>query len=473
MNVAGKPGAPLVSQDTVYKALTSEEKARINEYFVAYLDRELNAVDESIGGLSSAKKNSYIYNIFKKIKLKAMEIYWSVTRMVGRGYLHDGTGPLVEDKPIEPREFGSAAPIFLSPRIYIDCTPTFRSDAKKGMQRVVRNLAVEGARFGAMPVTIANERLDSAYRYEDRIPALSVAENDAIVYCEVGPVSRLNAMRGLLSRQNIGMIVYDLIPLLFPATQTTYRELWRPIFEAHLAVAGKLICISRATAQDVIDFARLRPDVIRKGTKIGWMRLGSEPDEISGEPSAQVKAIAAVGDYFLAVGTLEPRKGHHVIIDAFERIWREGRSARLVIVGRRGWRCAGLERRIVSHPEFGERLLWLNDCPDADLDYLYSKTKSLIFASFAEGYGLPLIEAARRGAPLIASDISVFREICGSGASYFALLDPEDLSRKVGAALAGEVVSPDFPIPTWRDAAQDLLMLMRDDPSVADRWIEV
>ena len=364
-------------------------------------------------------------------------------------------------------------PAFSSPRVYIDCTPTFRSDAKKGMQRVVRNLAVEGARLGAMPVTIANERLGSAYRYENHIPAVSVAENDAIVYCEVGPISRLNAVRARLLRQNVGVIVYDLIPLLFPASQTTYREHWRPIFEAHLAVAGKLICISRSTAQDVVDFARQRPDVIRKGTKIGWMRLGSEPDEIAGEPSAQVKAIAAAGDFFLAVGTLEPRKGHHVVIDAFETVWRENSGATLVIVGRRGWRCAGLEQRIVSHPEFGKRLLWLNDCPDADLDYLYSKTKSLIFASFAEGYGLPLIEAARRGAPLIASDISVFREICGSGASYFTLLDPEDLSRKVGAALAGEVVPPDFPIPTWRDAAQDLLMLMRDDPSVADRWIEV
>ena len=80
-------------------------------------------------------------------------------------------------------------------------------------------------------------------------------------------------------------------------------------------------------------------------------------------------------------------------------------------------------QRISTHAELGNRLFWWSDASDAELAFLYSKAAGLVFPSFVEGFGLPLIEALARGVPVLASDIPIFREI-GTGHTRF--FDPED-----------------------------------------------
>src|SRR5690606_5090572 len=122
---------------------------------------------------------------------------------------------------------------------------------------------------------------------------------------------------------------------------------------------------------------------------------------------------------FLMVGTIESRKGYDQVLDAFDQLWGEGSVERLVIVGRQGWLVDDLVQRILQHPENGHRLFWLSDVSDEALVKLYERTDALIMASEAEGFGLPLIEAAKHGIPLIARDLPVFREVAGEGALYF------------------------------------------------------
>src|SRR5690606_19458999 len=106
-------------------------------------------------------------------------------------------------------------------------------------------------------------------------------------------------------------------------------------------------------------------------------------------------------------GTVEPRKGYAQAIDAMELLWKDHNPAHLVVVGKRGWLVEDLCERLASHAELGHRLHWLEDADDATLQRLYRSCSALLAASEAEGFGLPLVEAAQENLPVIARDIPV------------------------------------------------------------------
>ena len=128
------------------------------------------------------------------------------------------------------------------------------------------------------------------------------------------------------------------------------------------------------------------------------------------------------------VGTIEPRKGHMQVLDAFDQLWSQGMDINLIIAGAEGWRhlrqdmrrtIPQIVARLRSHRERGRRLFWVNGPSDEYLEKIYATSSCLIAASEGEGFGLPLIEAARHKLPIIARDIPVFREVAGEHALLF------------------------------------------------------
>jgi glycosyltransferase involved in cell wall biosynthesis len=104
----------------------------------------------------------------------------------------------------------------------------------------------------------------------------------------------------------------------------------------------------------------------------------------------------------------------------------------------------------------------LDKASDALLLELYKKSTALLMASEDEGFGLPLIEAARHGLPIIARDIPVFREVCGEHAFYFEGNKPEDLAKAIITWLnlyqAGKAPSVEgMRVLTWKESTQQLL----------------
>jgi glycosyltransferase involved in cell wall biosynthesis len=120
------------------------------------------------------------------------------------------------------------------------------------------------------------------------------------------------------------------------------------------------------------------------------------------------------------VGTLEPRKGHQQALAACEQLWADGVDANQVIVGKQGWMVEALVERMTHHAELNRRLFWLDGISDEFLEQVYAASACLIAASYGEGFGLPLIEAAQHKLPIVARDIPVFREVAGSHAHYFS-----------------------------------------------------
>lgn len=154
-------------------------------------------------------------------------------------------------------------------------------------------------------------------------------------------------------------------------------------------------------------------------------------------PAALANAPAASPalPYFLVLGTVEPRKNHAGLL----RVWREriaplGAAApELVVIGQPGWLSAAVIAQLQRADPARERVRWLPRCDDAELAAWLSGARALLFPSFVEGYGLPLVEALSLGVPVIASDLAVFREVAGDIPCY---LPPGDDAAWAAAVLA-------------------------------------
>jgi glycosyltransferase involved in cell wall biosynthesis len=98
-------------------------------------------------------------------------------------------------------------------------------------------------------------------------------------------------------------------------------------------------------------------------------------------------------------------------------------TPRLVVIGQRGWECENVLDLLERSEPVRQSVIELGRCSDQELATWLGHARALLFPSFAEGYGLPLMEALAAGVPVIASDLPVFREIAGAVPEY---LDPLD-----------------------------------------------
>ena len=162
------------------------------------------------------------------------------------------------------------------------------------------------------------------------------------------------------------------------------------------------------------------------------------------------------------VSAIEPRKNHAYLLDAFELLWAQGSNARLCIIGKIGWKCEALVERIKRHPQWDKRLFMFNRINDKSLEFAYANARALVFPSYVEGFGLPLVEAMQRGLPAMASDIPVFREIGGEFMAYFDLNKPQTLADRISQFESSNQFPAGRPVADWRwigwrEASQQLV----------------
>jgi len=401
------------------------------------------------------------------------------------------------------------APDPLQPRqLLMDVTTIARNDLKTGIERVVRNQLMELLQLRASGYRIEPVYLDHSgehpqYRYarnyaarllgidsvlQGQDPVVDVLAGD-IYYCaDHSPHAAMEAARsGLYAAWrargvSINFVVYDLLPVLrpefFPPHADVTHAAW---LDCVAAEADRLICISHAVCADLDAWLAERGLATRAGQVRTGLHLGADLELAAHAGAAEsplVRQVAARPS-FLMVGTIEPRKGHLQALEAFEQLWAEGADLNLVIVGREGWKgLADADRRTLprilerlrASPELGRRLLWLDGVDDDTLQQVYLASSCLLFPSEGEGFGLPLIEAAHHGLPLMARDLPVFREVAGDHAHYFAGMDGADLAAAVREWLALHAAGR-HPAPqgmdwmTWREQARALLALL--DPASA------
>ncbi|MBA6095702.1 glycosyltransferase [Pseudomonas juntendi] len=374
------------------------------------------------------------------------------------------------------------------PQLFVDISELSKHDGKSGIQRVVRSILLEWltnppAVYDVRPVyTVAGEAF---YRHASRFTAKFLGqafehvEDEAISYRAGDVYLCLDLLMDVLPHKrsyldtlrshgvNIFFVVYDLLILQLPhcfvdSLQAHYRTWIHAVAEYDGA-----LCISRAVADELRDWLAENNLAGERPFRIGAFHLGADIDQSmpsTGLPQDPAKRLEALADNtnFLMVGTLEPRKGHAQALEAFERLWAAGVEANLIIVGKHGWLVDDLAAKLRNHPEAGKRLLWLEGASDEYLEYLYNNCDCLVAASYGEGFGLPLIEAAQYQLPIIARDLPVFREVAGEHAWFFSGADAQAVADSIGKWLllhaeGRHPQSSQMPWLTWKASAQQLI----------------
>ena len=328
------------------------------------------------------------------------------------------------------------------PSIWLDVTNTHRSGDGGGIARTCRELAAAAVRGGcALPVFIDKGQVFPYYSGGAARGPLSFDPDVVFVVLDTfwNPLGEyLDVFETAKARgAKIVTCFYDIIPMYFPSFfRFEFVRLYAAAFPEMIKASDGAIAISEYTSSRVEHYVA-RHDLLKgKTLPMEAFQLGANVGAAdSGTVRDDFRSLFANRFVFLSVGTIEPRKGYDITIDAFDRLWEKGVDCRLIILGRRGWVSRALQARITGHTEFGTRLFWFTNATDAELEFAYKHTYCVIQASITEGMGLPLVEASMAGAPIIASDNAVFREVAGDEIEYFKLGDAEDLVAKIERSL--------------------------------------
>ncbi len=276
--------------------------------------------------------------------------------------------------------------------------------------------------------------------------------------------------------RNAGVTVISLLHDVLPVTHPDWFDpnlarVFVDHVDAALAHADVVVTSSQFSAGELrgLADATQRTGQRRDPLAIEVIPLGADPVARSPQPvdSALLDGLAG-RPVVLVVGTLEPRKNHAGLLDAFEAL---SADATLVIVGRQGWKADELGDRIRNHPGFGDLIVWPAEVNDATLDALYELAAVVAVPSHAEGYGLPVVEALRHGCRVVSSRGGSLREIGGELVTYVDATDATAFAAALGEALTdgGDHRTAAAGLPTWDDGASALArILARSGPPVAD-----
>jgi len=341
-------------------------------------------------------------------------------------------------------------------RLFLDVSSVARGNLKTGIQRVTHKLllalighSLEGYRVEPVYTEVGALGYYFARKFTQALLELDDVLDDGPVQLLAGDIflgldlccSDIVEHSATLEAAHahgvkILFLVHDLLPVAQPSW---FPEGVKTGFEDWLHVISRFdgaICVSHETANHLMRWQAQNLGQVDNRFDIHVCHNGV--DRMT-EPSASQRSDAAIANFsllkqqptFLMVGTIEPRKGYSQVLDAFDRLWAEGGDYNLVFVGKEGWSVESLVSRVLQHPEYMSRLHWYQGLSDDGLVLLYEQSVCLIAASEGEGFGLPLIEAAQFGLPIIARDIPVFREVAEGAAYFFKASNGAELVRVI------------------------------------------
>lgn len=323
--------------------------------------------------------------------------------------------------------------------------------------------------FGLAPLHRASRTVRQATSSFSRTqPTVQFRQGDILLLADsvwnYSPWAAVHAAKS--AGVHIAAIVYDMIPVTHAQF---FARSSRDKFVAALPLlvqnSETFFCISAYSQAQLHDYYAAQPYAkTLTPKKFCSFTLGAELDTLEAKGQVRTKISSLFGPahhVYLTVGTLEPRKNHAYLLQVFQKLWDAGINSILLIVGRVGWMCDEVLETIRRHPKLGQQLFFMDDVSDAELDYCYTHARALLFSSVVEGFGLPIIEALRKGLPVFASDIPVFHEVGGEYVVYFDLADPTSLAdillayEKSGNYLARSPA--DFTWPDWSQSTTALL----------------
>jgi glycosyltransferase involved in cell wall biosynthesis len=305
-------------------------------------------------------------------------------------------------------------------------------------------------------------------------PPVNLTAHDTLVCAGGGWLHNDIAAIAALKREvgfRFVLMCYDIIPELFPhflkaADVKVHRDYLHRAFQA----ADLVIFISRTVEADVKAYCKAQ--ALTLGATAVCL-LGA--DMSAPNATAPLPAELERERYAVLVSTIEPRKGHRLIYDAWLKLLEAGIPQRarfkLVFVGREGWMVDELMRDLRNDPRIAGTLVMLHDASDATVAALYRDAAFCLCPSRYEGYGLPLVEAFRHGKAVLASTGGAVPEVVGG---FSPCLDPTDgkawqrmletwIEDPAARAVYETRIRSSFRHPDWDESARNFFALARGE----------
>ncbi|MBN9177785.1 MAG: glycosyltransferase family 4 protein [Microbacterium sp.] len=271
-----------------------------------------------------------------------------------------------------------------------------------GWERYTRSLVSVAAEWDDVALYSSDPSSVAARVRSDWISIPARARDVDLVHCPTFPPA-IAPRKG----RAVAMTIHDLTWWKFPDTATSMgMKYYKPMAEKAASRGVDLVTVTHTVAEELAEIFPTNPIHV----------VSPHPSSHSFSTTADLSSVAGQHKpYFLAIGTVEPRKNLTRLAEAF-RISGLSGDFDLKIIGRAGW---------ASAPPGVEILGAISD--QLMSDYLRGAT-ALVVPSLYEGFGMPGVDALDQGVPVLCSDIPVFRETASEAAGWFTPTDVESIS---------------------------------------------
>ena len=283
-----------------------------------------------------------------------------------------------------------------------------------------------------------------------RTPRKDLPHGAAYVNSSQFPLWVAASFEWLEARKDVraAFFIHDLLPVLLPEY---FREAELERHRKRLVNFARFAHAAIVTTKTVA--ADLEAHMALLGRRDVPMFVAPTPIAPIFTTPREVEPVLRDHPFFVLCSTLEPRKNHLMILATWRAlVARFGSDApKLVLVGTRGWHYDPIVDLIERSPSLRDHVLEIGGLSTPGLKRLIDNAQAVLMPSFGEGYGLPVHEALAAGAPVLASDIPVFREIDAAGLTLLSPLDGEAWLESVAALMGTRRLQPmDRPRPeTW------------------------
>lgn len=278
---------------------------------------------------------------------------------------------------------------------------------KLELRNIVKHTSVKGSVCDKKFKAVDGELIDLLHQYQRR-PSCYLNTS----HYGVGNNSCIHAYYVFKTLGGAGIVFYlhDLIPLDYPEYVNEGDDKGHGVRVNAMANYADLVIVNSEYTKDRFNHY-CKVNMLRC-PKVSIALIGIEESFMKAASEGLQEERLIHDDYFITVSTIEPRKNHMLLL----QVWREmveekrDRIPRLVIVGKRGWSNSSTFSFLDRCPHIQPYVSEISGLSDQQLIALMKGAKAMLFPSFVEGWGMPVVEAMALGLPIICSDIPAFIE---------------------------------------------------------------